>query len=355
MKVYILAAGEVDYFSTLNQTLAFKKITLIESQISTLLVLGFKLNEIFLVISKGSSTGSKYKINKDKLGIQCIEIDDHNNRSAMTFAKAISMQDNFADLLILNADTYFSSEDLEQLIKDSNDSSILLEQKFNRNSDGLFIDKQAKNCFLNSSINRVVDVPWQCYSGAVYLTKKALMSLPNPLDIKKSYIELLINDTNISFQQYSRKNKSYSKFISQSSSNLIGGSFAGLTNASVITKSADIMGGKKLANEIEWLNRLKPSQKKHFSETIDSKISNEYVSYTMPYYGYPSMRHCFLTGSLSAEECSEKLNNILEFLEKEIYSHECPIIFDWVEERHFKRFDERLPFTKKKSYPVRFI
>ena len=347
MKVLILCAGEPDFFNAFVKTRIKTGVSLVENQISSLLLLGVNAAEIYVVLDNESIKNQEIAFRKNSFGINFKFTRNLRFRSANTFINVLNNLDINSDLLILNGDTFFTLNDIEVLLTNNTIIEVLVENRTNRNSEGLRVNLEKKSIERNYGNKRTFELPWICYSGALKIPKKELSRIRTSPPSNGSYLELLINDMQSEFTIKFKAETGISKYKYYSKFNLIGGSYAGLKNSSIITKRADKQGSKKLANEINWLLNLDTRQKVHFTEILDYKIDEEFSEYTMPHYGYNSMRQSLIAGTLSPEKCTEKLTVIFEFLNKEIYSKHHSYNSDWISQRHFSRFDYRLKETLK--------
>lgn len=354
MKAYILAADEEARLFA-NGPRCYGLSPLIETQVTSLLAQGISLDDIFLVKNRLATEDKKIRQQIRKLAVNLLYVDSHGLRSLDTFLQVINCIDVSSNVIFLNGDTYVSPEDLEALTYSPRDASILVEKRYNQNAVGIFIDEKSRDCFVNTEPNYAHSIPWDCFSGAMYLPSGKISHLSKSASRDISYIEYLLRETDIDFKVCNRVNREHQKFLSQSSANLIGGSFANLSDTSLVIKTADKTGAVKLKNEIDWLNSLNHEQKKHFSEVVDQRITQEHVQYSMPYYGYPSMRYCMLNSIINPNILAAKLDEVLQFLEVNFYEIKMPFIPDWLKTRHFDRFDERLLVTRKNSVMAELI
>tara|TARA_B100000989_G_scaffold117372_1_gene86339 strand:- start:352 stop:2007 length:1656 start_codon:yes stop_codon:yes gene_type:complete len=347
MKVLILCAGEPDFLNAFVKTRIKTGVSLVENQISSLLLLGINATDIYVVLDEESIKNQEIASRENKFGINFKFTRNFRFRSANTFINVLNNLDINSDLLILNGDTFFALNDIEALLTINSKLEVLVENRTNRNSEGLRVNLEKRLIERNYGDKRTFELPWVCYSGALKIPKKKLSRIKKSPPNSGSYLELLINDMQSEFTIKFKAETGISKYKAYSKFNLIGGSYAGLKNSSIITKRANKQGSKKLANEINWLLNLDTKQKVHFTEVLDYKIDKNFSQYTMPHYGYNSMRQSLIAGTLSPEKCTEKLSTIFEFLNKEIYSKDHSYNSDWVSHRHFSRFDERLEETLK--------
>ena len=345
MNALILCAGEHDFSNAFLKTRIRTGVSLIENQVSSLLLLGLNTTDIYVVLDEVSIKKQEIEIHRKKFGINFKFVSTSNFRSSDTLTSVLKTIDLDSDLLILNGDTFFSLSDLETLLTKNSKLEVLVENRTNRNSEGLRVNLENKLIERNYGDKRSFELPWVCYSGALKIPKSELLRLEDFPFSNSSYLELLINDLKYDFATKFKSETGNSKYRTYSEFDLIGGSFAGLKNSSIITKHADGKGHKKLANEINWLLNLNNNQKAHFTEVLDFRIDKCSSKYSMPYYSYNSMRRSLISGTLSPDKCKQKLSIIFEFLIEEVYSEQYSSSPDWISERHFSRFDSRLEKT----------
>ena len=355
MKAFILTAGQEDSSSNPSGIMVSKNVTLLENQVNTLLLRGFKVNEIFLVINKKSLTSIENDKNSlGKSDVNLILVENTKNRSLETVCQLNDGQYLYDDSLILNGDTFFDLNDIERLTNSPTQPKILVEIRHNRNTAGLQILRNQK-IDLHDGVKKKSDmVPWHCYSGGTYLPKDkllpALVTCNNYRNESISYLEFFSSIREIKFDKVIRQNKRSGQALSQSQ-DLIGGSFAGLYESNTVRKSAENEGVQKLNREIQWLRNLDFNLQKHFTKVESFSCNEDSSWYTMPKYDYDSMRKLLITGLLTPAECAQKLENIMDYLFENLYcKHSGEAPDNWVEINHFGRFYSR--FSEVKNHPI---
>jgi len=353
MKAFILSAGQREVLGELFDTKVSSSVTLLQNQVATLLLLGFKSSDVYLVIDSSNQDSHTENISEvsRELQIKLIKLNDIKNRSFASVLSLYSLGHFDQNLLLLNGDTFFDTNDIECLINSKDEPKILVETRYNRNIPGLQIRTNDTVKFLNGIEVKSKVVPWSCYSGAVYLPLKNIninkVLNEDSLFLSLSYIEYFCNELKIDFQIIHRKSHNTMRQDKLQSSDLIGGSFAGLHEENIVRKYASGEGHEKLAQEIKWLKNLNSDNKKHFTEIIDYEIKENSCWYTMPRYNYAAMRKLLITGILSPSDCIDKLDIILKFLFKNIYSiptRKTPK--HWLEKVHFDRVFSRFESIK---------
>jgi len=353
MKIFILSAGNGEVLEDLFQTRVAECATLLENQVCTLLLLGIELSKIFLVVDENNNTFNHDIIKNSKdLGIELIRLHNIAQRSFDSIIKLQLLGHFDEDALILNGDTYFDTNDIEGLLNFSEQSKLLVETRYNKNSAGLQIVSGNGIKYLDGVESRSEILPWDCYSGAAYLKftggfaekkwpqKKEYLSLP--------YVQYLKEVLKINFQLVYRNSSNIRYNDNINSKDLIGGSGASLREENNVKKYATLEGQNKLVQEINWLQTLNSDSQKHFAKVLDYEISSEGSWYSMPKYHYASLRKLLITGLLTPEQCIEKLEVILKFLIKNIYSVEGQHTSQgWLQETHFDRFHTRYKSASK--------
>ena len=111
MKVLILCAGEQDFSNAFIKTRIKAGVSLIENQISSLLLLGLNATDIYVVLREVSIKKQQIESTRKKFGINFKFLKPRNLRSSDTLIGALKIIDLNSDLLILNGDTFFSLSD----------------------------------------------------------------------------------------------------------------------------------------------------------------------------------------------------------------------------------------------------
>ena len=108
MKVLILCAGEPDFFNAFVKTRIKTGVSLVENQISSLLLLGVNAAEIYVVLDNESIKNQEIASRENSFGINFKFARNFRFRSANTFINVLNNLNINSDLLILNGDTFFT-------------------------------------------------------------------------------------------------------------------------------------------------------------------------------------------------------------------------------------------------------
>ena len=355
MKVFILSAGSEDSLNALLQTSVAQNVSLLQNQVLSLLLLGCRSDQVFLVLSENDDILDEAKtLEVTGLGINVLRLTGNSNRSFSSILELYSLGHLNQDTLFLNGDTYFDTNDIEKLINPDESAKILVETRYNRNSPGLRVVYGQSIKVLNSVYSKSEVLPWDCYSGAAFfpmniISGKHIWPSDNAfLDI--SYIEYFSKKVDINFKTVNRDNRDRSYEGDVQSRDLVGGSFAGLREQNLVKKYASKDGYQKLVQEINWLNKLNSNTQRYFTKVLEYEINDNSCWYTMPRYSYASMRKLLITGLLTPDQCVQKLDKIMEFLFESLYScstENTPT--EWLYEKHFRRFYTRFELVRENS------
>jgi choline kinase len=186
--------------------------------------------------------------------------------------------------------------------------------------------------------------PWHVYMGIGRIERDAQIRLveryaedPGSVDVLSAVDKLLET------HEFRPWLSSGGEEAPPDSSELVGGSFANLECFTVVRKQARGDGRSKLTREIEWLRRVPGEYKAHFPEVLSSSATDEVVSYEMPYYRQPSLRHLLQVGDLDTPGALAVIERILEFLCTSLYSRDRGSAgVDWLVKHHLDRVNRRL-------------
>lgn len=344
MKILILAAGKNNNPqspSCFNLTIG--AVTLLEYHLRILTLMGFKKNQIYIITDKKETK----EINLDA---QFIKVSNNNQKSFYSVKYYI---DNFWDsenLLIINGNAFFEIKDLEKLINNLSKSKILLEKRNSLYTKGLNLEEKDDN-IIKVSDKTPEMLPWFSYYGAIFLTQSDILQIKSFREIcNMPYLQVIINKIGLRLQKIDvNAEANHIK-----STELIGGSFAGLSKLNTVKKYADLEGNDKLIMEIEWLKNLPNNLKDKFPTVIDYKITPSESWFTMPFYDLENLRKKIISGKFLSSKTLYFIEKILNYLFDNVYINRISVASDnWVEKKHFERFYMRLmriqhiePFNK---------
>jgi hypothetical protein len=324
-------------------TLTIGSVSLIEYLVRTLRLLGIHQDQISVVSGRAGSWDGKHNL-LHRLGVQELSIDNSGRRSFSSLSAALALIEG--NLLVLNGDRYFELGEIEKLLGNKNRSAALIHR---RNYVGINEQSIKVHQGLITSVcleKTCEQVPWYSFHGAIFLSATDAIKLSAFIGKHDhlSYPEVIINEAKIKLVAID-PNKSLinSHEIHNSSIELAGGSFAGLTRSIIVKKSADCLGLEKLKNEINWLQCLGKSEGEKFPKVLDAHIDEKEAWYMMPWYQYENLRKKILSGKVSLEDIKKILTLVFDFMWANVYikSYGNPSL-EWVNEKHFKRFRERL-------------
>lgn len=338
-KAVILAADSKDEIpSCFTATVGF--VSLLEHHLRLLKLLGFKNDDICIIVGKGKIWQSLY----DKIdpSYKLYKVDNIGKKSFISLQKFLSDKKEFlnADLLLINANTFFELKDFEKLTHATH-SSALSFMVHNTNTKSLECLIQ-NDTIVKISSKKATKIPYFSYFGALKLCQNNISAIKNyKKSPNKAYIDVLINDIKLDI-----------KFIditweNADSTELVGGSFAGLSKAHLVKKSADTLGNEKLIGEIKWLLALPPHLKSKFPMVLDYKIGKDNSSFLMPFYNLENLRKKIVSGKFSSKESLYFLEKILSFCFENLYEtkrQKAPE--NWVFHKHFERVRQRFEKIK---------
>lgn len=318
----------------------------VERQVHLLSLLGFRPDKITLVMNEEHFSDTKLREIIDKLPCQTFTVKPTRS-SAETFSEFSKTRAGKEKLLVVFGDALLEVRHLESLLSSAFDNSLLVRTPLRISEAGLKLHLEPSGKVVASFDYEKCPWPWAIFSGAMLVGSGAQADLVESCrdpEAGESIAEHLVNICHggvIGLVEADRTmaQRSADLWIN---SELRGGSFASLERKDVVVKSAKGPAASKLQNEVSWLRGLPNDVKPFFTKVLSSQVSDDDVSYEMPYYKLSSVRDKLMVGSLSTTQLVDFMDRLLTFLFERIYSIEkSRETRGWFASRHLDRVLER--------------
>jgi choline kinase len=358
MKVIILAAevGQVGSKLPRCLTKVSENTTILERQVRMLNLLGFKNDQIFIVIGSKGAWGniSESDLNScDRLQILVNESNSVTN-SVESLNIAIRGAIRNESILVIHGDLYFDILHIEKMMDIKGYSSILSKRAIYVGEVGYRLETDHSNSLIAFGNQNIARFPWHIYCGMVLLQAQDVeryKEFSGEISVGSGFEALVkvIGMSRFKVIDYSLPKSGTPGAISNTI-DLTGGSFANLSRRMLIRKQADENGRQKLINEILWLQNLPTKIACFFPTVIDSDIVSRRVWFDMPWYNVPSLRKKILLGDIEVKEICDNVGKVLDFVFLNLYSIKFgPPPEDWVIQTHIRRVYDRLVTINKTS------
>jgi len=358
MQVIIFAAelqGRFIEFGSRNIDISYESgVLFVESQIRQMTISGVKPNKITIVLPDVENNALLEK-EKKNIGLNVCKVNVSEKSNSFDVLKGyLSLIDGqkIEDLLILHSDVVLTPEVIDKLIVSRKYTTVYVSSVNSIKDRRLRFDVNSMRIHypndLGSSLLPV-------YSGSIYMCASDVEYLSNILFKDYSnYGELsgyindadavtkLLDSSNISAVDIGASDSGVSSAIKKSTE-LKGGSFAGLNKRTLVRKSARGYGVAKLRNEIRWLQQIPEDLKEYFISVITAYESPDYVWYEMPWYDSVSLRRLFIGGTVTIDYVCDLIKDLLTVFKKYLYTSGINNQDkSWVRDRHIKRVMGRL-------------
>ncbi len=357
MKAIILSAGigkRLKQKALPKCLLKIGKQTLLERQIKVLNNLGIK--DIILVIGYQGKCWVKNNIEKIKRIHKQIIINEKNidfKRPYSLFCGLEGLKKD--DIIVINGDLVFEENLIKKIISDKKKNLLLARYIESKNTES----KGAK--ILTRNNNKIVKIGYGFASNKLFLGifkigKKDFYLLKQIFSKEKNWkkglsevLEEFIDKTDlcvsiinapllITSREKDKKTESWKPGINR------------VIKKGNIIKKETKTGGHKLMNEINFIQNLPKSIRKHFPKIIKYNINKKKAYYDMEYCSFSLFADLIFNHIISLQDSLRLLKIIFNFLFNNLYKiniKETPIGF--IENSYFNKIEQRFNSIKGRS------
>ena len=364
MNIVILAAGDKGVI--VNNDIKPRPLLQLQSGESILSNLLNKIDthlkdkhRIFLAINK-SKLWSKENLSSIDRRIQIIWIKNAiNSNNSYTVLEVLNyLKQDSQVTMFIDGDIVIPEIVLKSIINSRSSITMLTRKKITYNENG--IDLFFSNSLLTGIASKKYNLTHNTkqsdrrFSGVLKTKAHILSRLREILNTHEfnSYVEAL--NFLIAEEQVEIIDTDYLKNVNDQS--LIGGSFAKLKIMKIVRKEVDSQGLEKLNNEIQWLTQLPLDLKKYFPEIIRYEVNENNAFYEMKYYEFPNLRDIIYKQENSPDDIALFIEKLLFWINDNLYSRVLGNAdLNWIIEKHFKRFFERISIIEQNSNRLKQI
>lgn len=357
MKAIILSAGIGKRLKQKALPKCLLKIngkTLLERQVKILNDLNIR--DIILVIGYQGKCWTKKNIEKIKQIHKKIVINKKNIELKRPYSLFCGMEEvKKDDLIIIDGDLVFEKELIKKIIEDKRKNLLLAKYIESKN-----IENKGSKIIIGRN-NKVIKIGYgfpshKLFSGIFKIRKKDFHLLKQMFSAKKNWNESLSRV----LEGFAKKTKFYALTINTFLPVVTKREYKTIElwkptvnqvkiTGNIVRKKAKI-GKRKLINEVNFIQNLPETTKKHFPKIIDYNFNKGMAYYDMEYCPYPLFANLIFDKKISLQESLKMLKIIFDFVFNNLYKidiKQTPVGF--IENSYFNKIKQRFNAVKGKS------
>jgi len=357
MKAIILGAGIGERLKEKALPKCLIKVgkeTLLERQVATLNDLNIK--DITLVIGYQGGCWTKEHIEKVRQIHKKVVINEKNIERKRPYSLFCGLREiEKDDVIVIDGDLIFEKELIQKVIEDKRKNLVLAIYIESKNIEG----KGTK--IITGKDDEVVKAGYgfpsnKLFSGILKVGKTDFDFFKQILGREESWTKNL----SMILEEFADRTKFYAltvdTFPSVVREREVKATESWEPAANRIEKKGNIIrkktriGKQQLINEVNFIQNLPESTKRHFPKIIDYNFDQEIAYYDMAYCPYPSFMDLIFDKKIGVQESLEMLKTIFDFVFNVLYKtnvKQTPVRF--IRDSYFNKIKQRFSAVKGRS------
>jgi hypothetical protein len=326
----------------------YNKMTVIERQISLLNINGYTNDDICVLYGSGGIWD--IKVVKDKINsinTRKLFVSKNNVISERIFESDFFKGE---EVLLLEGNRVFDIALIARLRRYRRKNVLVVYDLMEPDDNKQLVAVEGDD-LVSIKNSELPQFPWNAFAGVARLSPDVIELLKNAVVVSRPVLDAIYDVLPLCEIKVVKYDDLVNGQLNGGlSTELTGGSYSKLNYRLVVKKEDNGEGRKKLINEIEWLMSVPKDLKPYFSEVLEYNIVSDKVFYNVPYYGSRNLREHVLSGHFDADATCAFLENLLDWMFKNVYSRKISEAPDnWVMEKHVRRVLDRLVECSLKS------